>query len=182
MSKKCPEGKILNPKTNRCVKIDGKIGKQVIKETNVKEAPKEEVIKESPSLFPKNKTVVNMPKETYFPDRAWELIKEHMIDPRTDKDYTIDVFMTWDTFKNFFGDSISQRMYRKIYKNAGGDEGDYTIIWYPNKTKNGKITIDVPEFGINRITPNYEDKMFLNDYLDGHFESYEEEPVKSWYL
>ena len=33
-----------------------------------------------------------------------------MVDPRTDKDYTIEVFMSWDTFKDFFGDSISQRM------------------------------------------------------------------------
>ena len=29
--KECPPGKILNPKTNRCVKIDGKIGSMVIK-------------------------------------------------------------------------------------------------------------------------------------------------------
>ena len=31
-SKVCPEGKILNPKTGRCVNIDGKIGKQVLAE------------------------------------------------------------------------------------------------------------------------------------------------------
>ena len=30
--KECPEGKILNPKTNRCVKKDGKIGKSLLKE------------------------------------------------------------------------------------------------------------------------------------------------------
>ncbi len=29
--KECPPGKILNPKTNRCVKIDGKIGKEIAK-------------------------------------------------------------------------------------------------------------------------------------------------------
>lgn len=28
--KKCPPGKIINPRTNRCVNIDGKIGKQVL--------------------------------------------------------------------------------------------------------------------------------------------------------
>ena len=178
MSKKCPDGKILNPKSNRCVKIDGKIGKQLIKTDKSKPI---EIPKDIPSLIPQNKTKIKMP-EIYIPDPAWDIIKEYMIDPRTDKDYTIEVFMSWDTFKDFFGDSISQRMYRKIYKNAGGDEGDYSITWYPNKTKNGKITIDVPEFGINRITPSYEDQMFLNNYLDDYFESYEEEPIKSWYL
>ena len=30
MSKQCPPGKILNPATNRCVKIDGKIGKAIL--------------------------------------------------------------------------------------------------------------------------------------------------------
>jgi len=28
--KECPDGKILNPKTNQCVKIDGKVGKSII--------------------------------------------------------------------------------------------------------------------------------------------------------
>lgn len=30
--KQCPPGKILNPKTNRCVKIDGKIGREILRE------------------------------------------------------------------------------------------------------------------------------------------------------
>jgi hypothetical protein len=30
--KKCPKDKILNPKTNRCVKIDGKIGKMILRD------------------------------------------------------------------------------------------------------------------------------------------------------
>lgn len=30
MSKKCPEGKIINPATNRCVKVDGAIGKKLL--------------------------------------------------------------------------------------------------------------------------------------------------------
>lgn len=30
--KECPPGKILNPKTNKCVKIDGKIGKTILKD------------------------------------------------------------------------------------------------------------------------------------------------------
>ena len=34
--KDCPPGKILNPKTNRCVKIDGKIGKQILAEKKEK--------------------------------------------------------------------------------------------------------------------------------------------------
>lgn len=34
--KDCPPGKILNPNTNRCVKIDGKIGKQLIKKKTEK--------------------------------------------------------------------------------------------------------------------------------------------------
>jgi len=31
MANKCIEGKILNPKTGRCVKIDGRIGKSILK-------------------------------------------------------------------------------------------------------------------------------------------------------
>lgn len=34
MSKVCPPGKILNPATNRCVKIDGKIGKSLIEKSH----------------------------------------------------------------------------------------------------------------------------------------------------
>jgi hypothetical protein len=30
-SKECPEGKILNPKTGRCVDVNGKIGKEILK-------------------------------------------------------------------------------------------------------------------------------------------------------
>jgi hypothetical protein len=29
-SKECPKGKIINPKTNRCVKVDGAIGKKIL--------------------------------------------------------------------------------------------------------------------------------------------------------
>jgi hypothetical protein len=40
-SKICPQGKILNPKTNRCVLITGKIGQQLLKTTaNPKDAKK----------------------------------------------------------------------------------------------------------------------------------------------
>jgi len=45
----CPEGKLRNPKTNRCVKIDGRIGKQVLKEQEKKEKTDIVVLK------PKNK-------------------------------------------------------------------------------------------------------------------------------
>lgn len=39
--KNCPSGKILNPKTNRCVLITGKIGQQLLKTTtNPKDAKK----------------------------------------------------------------------------------------------------------------------------------------------
>lgn len=45
--KECPEGKILNPKTNRCVDKSGNIGKQLLKETHqkppeTKQKPKED--------------------------------------------------------------------------------------------------------------------------------------------
>jgi len=33
---KCPDGKILNPLTNRCVLINGKIGKQILKQQTSK--------------------------------------------------------------------------------------------------------------------------------------------------
>jgi len=33
MPKECPPGKVLNPKTNRCVSVDGKIGKALLKES-----------------------------------------------------------------------------------------------------------------------------------------------------
>lgn len=32
--KECPQGKILNPKTNRCVKVDGKVGKAIAQAKN----------------------------------------------------------------------------------------------------------------------------------------------------
>ena len=32
---KCPKGKILNPKTNRCVLITGKIGQQILNPVNI---------------------------------------------------------------------------------------------------------------------------------------------------
>lgn len=35
MNKNCPPGKIINPKTNRCVLIDGKIGQKLLMEANV---------------------------------------------------------------------------------------------------------------------------------------------------
>lgn len=38
--KTCPSGKILNPKTNRCVLITGKIGQQLLKKSNPKDAKK----------------------------------------------------------------------------------------------------------------------------------------------
>ena len=38
--KTCPPGKILNPKTNRCVLITGKIGQQLLKKSNPKDAKK----------------------------------------------------------------------------------------------------------------------------------------------
>lgn len=34
MVNKCPEGKIINPKTNRCVLITGKIGQQIVNPVN----------------------------------------------------------------------------------------------------------------------------------------------------
>lgn len=37
MPKPCPQGKILNPTTNRCVNIDGKIGKKLIQDQKSKE-------------------------------------------------------------------------------------------------------------------------------------------------
>ena len=32
----CPEGQILNPKTNRCVSLTGKIGKELVASSSVK--------------------------------------------------------------------------------------------------------------------------------------------------
>lgn len=37
MPKQCPSGKILNPKTNQCVKIDGAIGKSILAAAKGKE-------------------------------------------------------------------------------------------------------------------------------------------------
>jgi serine/threonine protein kinase len=43
--KKCPEDKILNPKTNICVKRDGKIGKSLIKKSSiVKKCPEDKIL------------------------------------------------------------------------------------------------------------------------------------------
>ncbi len=47
MSKECSKNKILNPKTNRCVSIDGKIGKSIlasIKKENKKECEKYKIL------------------------------------------------------------------------------------------------------------------------------------------
>lgn len=35
MNNKCPKGKIINPKTNRCVLITGKIGQQILNPVNI---------------------------------------------------------------------------------------------------------------------------------------------------
>jgi len=32
--RKCPQGKIINPKTGRCVKKDGRIGKQIVRKSH----------------------------------------------------------------------------------------------------------------------------------------------------
>ena len=39
MVKSCPDGKILNPKTNRCVNKDGKIGKNLVDKVNRSKSP-----------------------------------------------------------------------------------------------------------------------------------------------
>ena len=56
MSAKCPKGKILNPKTGRCVNKDGKIGQELLaiggakpKEVKVKDALKNAKPKDCPS-------------------------------------------------------------------------------------------------------------------------------------
>jgi hypothetical protein len=50
MPKTCPDDKILNPETGRCVKKDGKIGKQLLKQTKKKtdETEKKKKDKKSP--------------------------------------------------------------------------------------------------------------------------------------
>lgn len=48
----CPEGKILNPKTNRCVDINGKIGKEILKSQNEKKESKS-------SKSPKTKVIAS---------------------------------------------------------------------------------------------------------------------------
>ena len=45
--KECPPGKIINPLTNRCVKIDGKIGKAIL--ATLKPAAKKSVSAEKPA-------------------------------------------------------------------------------------------------------------------------------------
>ena len=51
--KECPDGKILNKKTGKCVDVNGKIGKQIIKEQDEKKK------KKSKSKSPKPKSVKN---------------------------------------------------------------------------------------------------------------------------
>jgi hypothetical protein len=36
----CPPEKIVNPKTGKCVNVDGKIGKQIIKQTSILIVPR----------------------------------------------------------------------------------------------------------------------------------------------
>lgn len=66
MIKQCPPGKILNPKTGRCVNIDGKVGKQVLAE---KAATKKQTTKTSPE-----KTAIKQTTKT--PPEA-KLVKLH---------------------------------------------------------------------------------------------------------
>ena len=49
MSDKCPKGKILNPKTGRCVNKDGKIGQELLAKGGAK--PKEVKPKEDKKLI-----------------------------------------------------------------------------------------------------------------------------------
>ena len=58
-TKKCVDGKVVNPKTGRCVKIDGAIGKQILQNHGKpKKSAKKDVKKTSPSK-PECKKVKN---------------------------------------------------------------------------------------------------------------------------
>lgn len=61
---KCPIGKILNPLTNRCVKIDGKIGKEIIKNAKI------QVKKEDKILFINKSIIDNIGKNDVILDPA----------------------------------------------------------------------------------------------------------------
>jgi len=60
--KECPPNKILNPLTNRCVNITGKIGKQIISNNNPKIVINDD-IKKKPKICPEGK-ILN-PKTNY---------------------------------------------------------------------------------------------------------------------
>ena len=53
--KPCPEGQIRNPATNRCVKIDGAIGKKIIAEMKAKDKKQKSKSKSPPKEEPKPK-------------------------------------------------------------------------------------------------------------------------------
>ena len=61
--KECPPNKILNPLTNRCVNITGKIGKQIISNNNPKIVINDD-IKKKPKICPEGK-ILN-PKTKFF--------------------------------------------------------------------------------------------------------------------
>lgn len=61
MSKKCKSDEVLNPKTNRCVKRDGKLGRQIVAHKSPsKEAPK------SPQKKTANRTPKKGEPQTYM--------------------------------------------------------------------------------------------------------------------
>ena len=47
--KVCPQGKILNPETQKCVLINGKKGKQILKDLQIKSPPRQSPLRQSPS-------------------------------------------------------------------------------------------------------------------------------------
>ena len=84
MTRVCPPGTVLNPLTNRCVKVDGKIGKKILATKPPSPPPPAKTKSKTPS--PKTKTLSPSPKtktpsaksKTPSPNKMQELVKKQM--------------------------------------------------------------------------------------------------------
>ncbi len=149
--KKCPSGKILNPTTSRCVKVDGRIGKTILKAKNQANLPNlnndviGHIVKKLDNYNAARFRVANK-KHKDIVDANWE--KPHYL---PDEERTTP--LTLDEIKK----GLPKKLLRKVPKAMWNLNENLTK--YMNDPKTGdKFVRRIFGHGATRLTP----KLFNN--------------------